>query len=50
VRRILSDRASQLEQKRGQLSKARRWATEAREDFEHLGMIPEAQETEALLQ
>jgi LuxR family glucitol operon transcriptional activator len=41
---------AKLEQKRGKLKAARRWATEAREDFEQLGMIPEAQETQALLQ
>jgi LuxR family glucitol operon transcriptional activator len=40
---------AKLEQKRGKLKAARRWATEAREDFEQLGMIPEAQETQALL-
>lgn len=40
---------AQLEQKRGNLTKAYRWATEAREEFESLGMIPEAIETQALL-
>jgi LuxR family glucitol operon transcriptional activator len=40
---------AQLEQKRGHLSKARRWATEARDEFESLGMIPEVEETQALL-
>ena len=40
---------AQLEQKRGHLSKARRWATEAIAEFESLGMIPEAQETQRLL-
>jgi LuxR family glucitol operon transcriptional activator len=41
---------AKLEQKRGYLSKARRWATEAKEEFERLGMIPEARETQALFQ
>ncbi len=41
---------AQLEQKRGNLTKAYRWAIEAREEFESLGMIPEAIETQALLQ
>jgi LuxR family glucitol operon transcriptional activator len=41
---------AQLEQQRGHLSVAFRWATEAREEFESLGMLPEAQETQALLQ
>ncbi|NEQ20882.1 MAG: AAA family ATPase [Microcoleus sp. SIO2G3] len=40
---------AKLEQKRGQLKAARRWATEAREDFEQLGMSSEAQETQTLL-
>jgi LuxR family glucitol operon transcriptional activator len=41
---------AQLEQKQGRLKVAQRWATEAKEEFETLGMIPEAQETQALLQ
>lgn len=41
---------AQLERKRGNLSEAERWATEAKEEFESLGMIPEARETQALLQ
>jgi LuxR family glucitol operon transcriptional activator len=41
---------AQLERKRGHLSIAEYWATEARKEFESLGMIPEAQETQALLQ
>lgn len=41
---------AQLERKRGHLSVASRWATEAREEFESLGMLPEAIETQALLQ
>ncbi|GAB4199537.1 MAG: tetratricopeptide repeat protein [Coleofasciculaceae cyanobacterium] len=41
---------AQLEQKRGRLSAAYRWATEAMAEFESLGMIPEAIETQALLQ
>jgi hypothetical protein len=32
------------------LKVAQRWATEAKEEFDTLGMIPEAQETQALLQ
>jgi hypothetical protein len=39
-----------LERKRGRLSIAHRWATEARKEFESLGMLSEAQETQALLQ
>jgi LuxR family glucitol operon transcriptional activator len=41
---------AQLERKRGRLSIAHRWATEARKEFESLGMLPEAQETQVLLQ
>lgn len=41
---------AQLERKRGRLSIAHRWATEARKEFENLGMLSEAQETQALLQ
>ncbi len=39
---------AQLEQKRGHWKVAYRWATEAKKEFESLGMIPEAQETQAL--
>jgi LuxR family glucitol operon transcriptional activator len=41
---------AQLERKRGRLSIAHRWATEARKEFESLGMLSEAEETQALLQ
>ena len=40
---------AQLEQKRGNLSQASRWGTEAKAEFESLGMLEEAQETQALL-
>lgn len=39
----------QLEQKRNYFNEASCWATEAREEFESLGMIPEIQETQALI-
>ncbi len=41
---------ARLEQARGNLRLAYHWATEAKESFESLGMMPEAEETQALLQ
>lgn len=41
---------AQLERQRGHLKAAQHWAMAARDEFERLGMVPEAQETLALLQ
>ncbi|MBD2463597.1 hypothetical protein H6G89_21580 [Oscillatoria sp. FACHB-1407] len=40
----------QLERQRGHLSTAHRWVSEAKAEFERLGMLPEAKETQTLLQ
>jgi LuxR family glucitol operon transcriptional activator len=39
-----------LEKRRGNIKQALRWAVEAHEGFENLRMLPEAQETEELIQ
>lgn len=39
-----------LEKAHGDFATARRWAIEAKEDFESLGMIPKAEEVQAFLQ